>query len=104
MSQIAINRGLRASRRQLGVLAVMLALAGALIAHHSSIEHAGTGVMVMCLAVLPMLAVGGVARVVERMLRPVPRVWIMAWAAISPLAPPRPRARSSPVRTVVMRC
>ncbi|MEJ7797530.1 MAG: hypothetical protein WKF42_03450 [Solirubrobacteraceae bacterium] len=101
---MTINRLLRRRRRHLAAFAVVLALAGAVAVHHTPFDHMGMGAaMALCLAVLPAVAVA-VARVLGALFSG-PRSWLaLAWAPSRLLvAPPLPRARSSPVATVVLR-
>ena len=82
----------------------MLALGGAVVAHHLPAEHLGIGgAMVLCLAVLPAIAVA-VARIVGGLLPRLRAVLVVPWPPSRLLAnPPLPRARASPVATVVLR-
>jgi hypothetical protein len=103
VSASAINRLLRRRRRRLAAFAVVLALGAAVAAHHMPVEHIGLGAMVICLAVLPVLA-PAVAHVVEALLPRVRQLRPIAYAPCRLLAAtPLPRARSSPVATVVLR-
>lgn len=88
------------------MLAVLLALSGVVALHHAAMSDVGVGdlgmcAMVVCLAVLPAAqaaaAPGG--------LPPLPSHVLSLPAAPGRLlaAPPLPRARSSPVATVVLR-
>lgn len=105
MSASAFNRLLRRRRRHLAALAVVLALSAAVAAHHMPVDHMGMGgAMVLCLAVLPALALT-VARVVAALLPRARPLLPIAYAPCRSLAAaPLPRARSSPVATVVLRC
>jgi hypothetical protein len=104
VSASAINRLLRRRRRNLAVVAAVLALGAAVAAHHMPIDHIGMGAMVLCLAVLPALALT-VARAVEAFVPRARRLLAMTRAPCRSLVgEPLPRARSSPVATVVLRC
>lgn len=105
MSACVINRLLKRRRRHLAALAVVLALGAAVAAHHMPFEHVGMGgAMVLCLAVLPVAAFA-VMRVVEALLPRARHLLLMVHAPCRLVAAaPLPRARSSPVATVVMRC
>jgi hypothetical protein len=105
MSAGAINRLLRRRRGHLAAFAVTLALGGAVAAHHMPFEHTGMGgAMVLCLAVLPVLALAA-SRAVEALLPRARRPLAMVYAPCRLRATaPLPRARSSPVATVVLRC
>jgi hypothetical protein len=107
MRASTLNRLLRRRRRHLVALAVVFALSGAVAVHHMATHEGGMsdmGAMVVCLAVLPAVATAAVAIVGG--LLPRPRFALfLAWAPDRLLvAPPLPRARSSPVATVVLRC
>lgn len=102
MSSIAINTMIRRRRRHLTALAVVLALAGAVAAHHLPIGHiAMSGAMVVCVAVLP--AIAAAARAASSLLARPTLLLSCRWAPMTRSAPPVPRARSSPVATVVLR-
>ncbi len=108
MSATTLNRLLRRRRQHLAVLVVLVWLAGAVVAHHTATGQMdiGTmamgGVMVVCLAVLP--AVAAAATAAGAALLPRAPLFFLAWlpARLVPAAP-LPRARSSPVATVVLR-
>lgn len=104
MSASAINRLLRRRRRRVAAFAVVLVLGCAVAAHHMPTDHVGVGAaMVMCLAVLPALAltvVGVVQALLRRVRQVLPMVFAPCWLLA---APPLPTARSSPVATVVLR-
>lgn len=104
MRATAINRLLRRNRRQLAAVAVVLALGGAVVAHHLPMHDMGMGgAIVICLAVLPAVAAGA-ARMLGVLLPRPWRILVGSWAPSRLLAaPPLPRARSSPVATVVLR-
>ena len=102
ISAEALNRLLRGRRRHLAGLAVMLCLGGAVAVHHISIDDmAMDGAMVACLAVLPVVGVAAVS-VLRRRLPGLRRLLPPA-SAQRAIVPPVPRARSSPVATVVLR-
>lgn len=90
----------------------MVGLAGAVVAHHMPMDHmdmsdmALSGVMVVCMAVLPVVALAaGAAGAAVAGLPPRSLLnLLVSWAPARLLpAPPQPRARSSPVATVVLR-
>jgi len=102
----SINRVVRRRRCHLAAVMAMLALGGAVVAHHLPAEHLGIGgAMVLCLAVLPAIAVAvAVARIVGGLLPRLRAVLVVPWPPSRLLAnPPLPRARASPVATVVLR-
>jgi drug/metabolite transporter (DMT)-like permease len=97
----ALNRTLRRRRRRLVTLAVILGLAGVVVAAHSAMHHDSMGdAMVMCLAVAETAIVGvGVAVALGA------RVQALRWemreaplCAVAPMPAPtgiRPRAGPS---------
>jgi hypothetical protein len=102
MSAAAINRLLRRYRRRLVVVALVLSIGGAVAVHHGGIDELHMGeAMVVCLAVLPVLAAGAA---VGRMT--LGRRHTLDPFRLPPLVavlPPVPRARASPVVLVVLR-
>lgn len=108
MSLVALNQMLRRRRRHLLALAAVFAIAGAVAVHHMSMDDMHMGMddaaMVVCLAVLPAVAITAAARLVGPPAGTAPRLApAAAWAGPLLAAPPVPRARSSPVGTVVLR-
>jgi hypothetical protein len=103
MSISALDRLLRRRRHHLAVLAVILVAGAAIAVHHTPMVEMGMGgAMVVCLAVLPALAVAAVRATAALM----PRACVLAFVSppyVGGLEPPQPRARSSPVSTVVLR-
>ncbi len=106
MTPATLNRVLRRRRRRFASLVIVAALAAAVSAHHlPSGEHGHMDVaevVAACMAVLPFaaaaLAVGGGLPTGRRFALTLP--WVPYRAqTISPA----PRARSSPVATVVLR-
>ncbi len=80
----------------------MFCLGGAVAVHHVSIDDmAMGGAMVACLAVLPVVAVAAVSVLRSRL--PHLRRQLPPASAQRAIVPPAPRARSSPVATVVLR-
>jgi len=104
MSATALNRALRRRRRRLTAFAVVFVLAGAVAAHHMPVDHVGMGgAMVMCLAVVPVVALAAAALAGCRLQRPW-AVVALQWAPYqTSIPPPLPRARASPVATVALR-
>jgi hypothetical protein len=104
MSVSALSRLLRRRRHHLAVLAVVLAVGGTVAVHHAALADMGMGgAMVVCLAVLPAVAVAA-AHVVRALLRRPLSVSLLPWPPHrGEVSPPHPRARSSPVATVVLR-
>lgn len=107
MTPAILNRVLRRRRRRFASLVIIAALAAAVSAHHlPSGEHGhmdAAEVVAMCMAaVLPFavaaLAVGGGFQTGRRFTLTLP--WVPYRA---PTSSPAPRARSSPVATVVLR-
>lgn len=107
MSLVALNRMLRRSRRHLVAFAAICTIAGAVAVHHLSMDgmHPGMGdaAMVVCLAVLPALAATALQLAAPSTWRAPRLSRRVAWAGPLLAAPPVPRARSSPVSTVVLR-
>jgi len=103
MSASAIDSLLRRRRCRVAAFAVVMALGAAVATHHMPVDNIGAdAAMVICLAVLPALALA-VAHVVH--LAPRTELLLIACEPCRLLAaPPLPRARSSPVATVILRC
>lgn len=107
MSARTLNRLLRRRRRHVAAVAVVLGLVGVVTVHHipmpdEGMGAMGMGAMVVCLGVLP--AIAAALSVVGGLLPPPGLVAVLPWASNRILAsPPHPRARSSPVGTVVLR-
>ena len=104
MNPLRVRRFLRPSRTSLALVAVLLALSGADLAHHAAAAHEGShNAADVCLAV-----VGGVAFaaavVAAALSLPRPSYGTaLGSASLCSLAPPVPTARAGPVRTVVLR-
>lgn len=109
MSAIALNNIARSSRQRLAAVALMLVLATTVAVHHLSVDDMGMhamathSAMVVCLGVLPI--VGAAFAVVLGVVTSRPRAPRARYTfpAAHTLPPPPPRARSSPVFTVVLR-
>lgn len=101
MSALGIRGGLRRHRRNLALIAAVIALVGATAAHHSGMLHddgAMSAVAQMCLGIVAaagaaMLTIGLAALLLERpRARPLP----MAAGALCVPAVPVARARHGP--------
>ena len=104
MTAIALNRALRGSRRRIACLAAVLCLGGVVVVHHTPMDHMGMGkAMVMCLALLPAVALAVAGVLCGGWTRPRVRIAVQWPRVVQLAAPPLPRARSSPVRSMVLR-
>ncbi len=107
MSLVAIVHLLRRHRRRLAALVVTALVAGAVAAHHIGMDDMqmamGDATMMVCLAVLPAVAMGAVAALRAR----GPRLGCSLMLPVPPgprrLPAPVPRARAGPTATVVLR-
>lgn len=107
MSAVALNRLFRGRRRHLAVMAVIACLGATVAVHHLSPDDMGMAgmaahsTMVVCLGVIPLVALAiatGLPLRLPRLL--VGRLRIPRHSVVMA---PAPRARSSPVATVVLR-
>lgn len=105
MSPLRVRRFLRPSRRSLVLVAVLLALAGADLAHHLAAAHAGSHNEVdICLAVVGGIAFTAAAVVALALSLPRPSYGTtFGSGSLCALAPPKPSARAGPISTVVLR-
>lgn len=107
MSVDALNRLFRGRRRHLAVMAVMVCLGATVAVHHVSPGDMGMGdvamhsAMVICLGVIPMVALAIATGLPHRI--PQLRMGRLELPLQQAFMPPAPRARSSPVATVVLR-
>ena len=109
MSAFRLNDIAFSSRQRLAALTVLLALATSVAVHHLSVEDMGMhdmathSAVVVCLGVMP--AVGVVIAAAPGLRRPRlrPLRTRFAFPSQHALPAPPPRARSSPVETVVLR-
>lgn len=108
MSAFRLNDIAFSSRQRLAALTLLLALATSVAVHHLSVEDMGMhdmathSAVVVCLGVMPAVGVVAAALGLRRpRLRPLRTRF--AFPSQHALPPPPPRARSSPVETVVLR-
>ena len=105
MSPLRVRRFLRPSKTSLALVAVLLALAGADLAHHVAAAHEGShNAADVCLAVIGGIAFAVAAVVALAFSLPRPSYGTaLGSASLCALAPPVPTARAGPLRPVVLR-
>lgn len=107
MSAAALNRLFRRRRRRLAVTAVVFCLGVIVAVHHLSPDDmampdmATHSAMVACLGVIPLVALAIATALPHRV--PKLRRTRLPLPPQQASMPPAPRARSSPVTTVVLR-